>query len=119
MYHLISAGFWLTSCLLVHRIPFQSFLQRYALIAKHIKSGGHSVGEYSLWLNPFLVSFACFVFGENSDFYLLFLGLLVYSAFPSVALLVNMILSTLLSLGTFLTWCIKNKITNKICNLSR
>ncbi|XP_063341811.1 unconventional myosin-XIX isoform X1 [Pelmatolapia mariae] len=34
--HISAAGFPI-------RIPFQSFLQRYALIAKHIKSGGHSV----------------------------------------------------------------------------
>lgn len=62
--HISAAGFPI-------RIPFQSFMQRYGLIAKYSKSGSLSV------------------------------GLLVYSSFPSLVLLANVILNSLLSLGLF------------------
>lgn len=96
----IALGFYVNLSFLLHRIPFKSFIQRYGLISKYSKfnSGTPSVGEYSLSLDPFMVNFGMFTVGKQW-FYFLSLGLLVYSPFTSLALLVNLMLSSLLSLG--------------------
>lgn len=101
---------------LFYRIPFKGFMQRYGLIAKysHVKSGIHSSGKYSSLWDQFQLN-VCMLTVDKECMYFLSLGLLIYSPFPSLDLLVNETLSSLLSWGLSY-WCITRELSNKISN---